>query len=244
MKIASVVIKNSLDIDENIGMMISRAGEARSNGADMVLFSEGEISGRTYGNDSAADLKLAMEINDPRLGRISDFAMESGIIIGFGLLEASNGKLYNSYIMFDKEGKAKVHYRMINEDWHGKSENYDSGQSIKCWVIDDLAFSVLAGNDCLDEINQSMVSALDVDICFIPRARGFGDLKTGSLMDHHLLPYIEAVRNMNTNILMINQYLEKDGEVLYYGGVTEINSSSEIENSLEIRREGILYTEI
>jgi len=244
MKIASIVIKNTGNIDRNISLMIDGIKEAKLNNADMVLFSEGEITGKIYGKDSTFDKKLALSVTDEKLKIFSSMSIDLEVIIGFGFLELKNNKYYNTYIMYDKEGKIKVNYRMINENWHYSNSNYDSGESINCWVIDDLSFSILLGDDCLDEVNQSMVNALDVDICFIPRAKTFNDLKTKNLLDHQLLPYVEATKKMNTNVLLINQYLELDNELIYYGGITEINSNSSIENSLGIKKEGILYTNI
>jgi predicted amidohydrolase len=244
MKIASVVIKNKNNINQNIDLMIDKIMEAKSNKADMVLFSEGELSGRIFGRDVNIDKNLAVNIKSDKLKVFSSLAIKQGIIIGFGFLEENNNKLYNSYILYDKEGEIKVNYKMISEEWHIDNKIYQSGESINCWVIDDLSFSILLGNDCLDEINQSMVNALDVDICFIPRANTLDDLKSDNLLNHHLLSYIEAIKKMNTNVIMINQYLENEKEVKYYGGVTEINNKANIENSLKIKTEGILYTEI
>jgi predicted amidohydrolase len=244
MKIASAVINNKNNINQNIVLMIDKIMEAKSNKADMILFSEGELSGRIFGKDVNLDKKVALNLKNDKLNIFSSLALKEGITIGFGLLEEKNNKLYNSYILYDKEGEIKVNYKMINEEWHSDNKIYQSGESINCWVIDDLSFSILLGNDCLDEINQSMVNALNVDICFVPRASTMDDLKSNNLLNHHLLSYVEAIKKMDTNVIMINQYLKKNEEVIYYGGVTEIDNKANIENSLRIKTEGILYTEI
>lgn len=237
MKIASVIEEIKQPLNANLESIAVKIKEASEAGAHMVLFPEGAISGFCYGLSVVSDCRMALSLKNAVFKNLSQLAKTYNVALGIGFLEEKDQGLYDSYIFFEKNGNCKDVYRRISSNWHllDKGNKYVEGESVSSWVVDGLCFSILLGDDLMDEIGCAMVNALDVDICFVPMAKR---------LDQDLKKYQKQVKHLNTNALLINQLSKLPKQPEFNGGVFEINYKGELEHCLELNKNGILYTEI
>lgn len=243
MKIASVVYKIKPTIDENIEEIKKQVKLAKENGAQMVLFSECALSGFTVGKNVIMDRKTALSVKDLKIKDLCQFAKDEGIHLGFGFLEFKDGGFYDSYAIVKSDGTIRDLYQRCSDTWHIKDKGnmYDQGDAIRSYEIDDLLMTTLISGDVHDEILPAMASALEADLCIVPMALTFQKKATNELWDAELKKFVTVAKSMNTNLLLINQLMDKDD---YFGGVVAITADGKIESSLPIYTEDIHYLDI
>lgn len=242
MKIASSVFKTRATIAENLVVMKEQMVEAKNNGADMILFSECQLSGFRVGANVIHDRKLARSVKDNEILEICALAQELQLAVGLGFLELKDGGFYDSYAIIEKKGTIREVYRRLTKTWHEdvRGNMYCEGESIYSLVFDGVCFSILLCGDLFDDVACAMVNATDCDICFIPMARSFGHKATQAEWEKEEKEYIKQLSKLNTNALFVNQYME-EGD--YFGGVSAICMDGTVESRLSIYTEGIHYLE-
>ncbi len=243
MKIASVVYKIKPSVNENIEEIKKQALEAKKNGADMVLFSECALSGFIVGKNVIMDRKIALSANELKIKDLCQFAKDEGLHLGFGFLQFKDGGFYDSYAIVKSDGTIRDLYERCSDTWHIKDKGnmYDEGDAIRSYEIDELIMTTLIGGDIEDEVLPAMASALEADLCLVPMAHTFQKKANEDLWNGKLKELSKIAKKMNTNLLVINQLMDKDD---YYGGVAAITADGKMESSLPIYKEGIHYLDI
>lgn len=243
MKIASVVSKIKPTIEENIKDIKSGMKEAKEHGADLVLFSECSLSGFIVGNNVMQDRKIAMKATDKRIYEICEYAKELQVNVGIGFLEDKDGGFYDSYAILLKDGSIKEIYQRCSDTWHIKDKGgmYIEGEAVRSLIVDGLCITILICGDLFDDVLCAMISALEADLCIVPMARCFEKSATEEMWLKEENEYIERAKMTETNVLLINQLMEKDD---YFGGVSAITYNGKVESRLPIHTEGIHYLDI
>ncbi|WP_375457306.1 carbon-nitrogen hydrolase family protein [uncultured Methylobacterium sp.] len=100
------------DYDHNIGLMTRYVEEAVRQGAELVVFPECMDTGYLF--DSAEHARdLAETVTDgPFVRALAELAAKHGIYIASGITEwdPGRGKLFNSGVLFDRQGRLACHY--------------------------------------------------------------------------------------------------------------------------------------
>ncbi|MBR3840905.1 MAG: carbon-nitrogen hydrolase family protein [Erysipelotrichales bacterium] len=243
MKIASVVKRIKPTINENIEDIKQGMKEAKNNGADLVLFSECSLSGFIVGENVLMDRKVAMKATDKRIYDLCAYAKELQINVGIGFLEDKDGGFYDSYAIILKDGTIKEIYQRCSDTWHIKDKGgmYLEGEAVRSLVVDGLCITILICGDLFDDVLCAMISALETDLCIVPMARCFDKPATEKMWLEEEKEYIERVKLTETNVLLVNQLMDKEN---YFGGVSAITYNGTVESRLPINTEGIHYLDI
>ena len=93
------------DCAENIRRMQPLVTEASAQGTNLIVFSEGAITGYDL---KGVGMDAALAADDPLLDRVADMASSSGLTIVAGLFERADGVMYNSAIAFKPDGSRVV----------------------------------------------------------------------------------------------------------------------------------------
>ncbi|MGD2155709.1 MAG: carbon-nitrogen family hydrolase [Anaerolineales bacterium] len=131
--------------------------EAARRGSDLVLLPELWASGYDLENWETH----ATSLDEGLFLRVSELARENRIAIGSSLLEKSNGRAYNTFVLFDSEGTRlgvyrKVHlFRLIDEHtW------LSAGESLVC---SDTHWGRIGLSTCYDLRFPEMFRSFAVD---------------------------------------------------------------------------------
>ena len=244
MKLACVVNKIRPTIEENIEEMKKAIIEAKQNGADLVLFSEMSLSGFIVGKNVLADRKVVMKPTDKRIYSLCEVAKEQSINVGFGFLEDKDGGFFDSYALIVRDGSIKEIYQRCSDTWHIKDRGgmYVEGEAVRSIMVDnDLCITFLLCKDLFDDVLCAMISALDADVCIVPMAHTLGHPATQKEWDEEEKEYLERVKLVDTNVILVNQLMEKGD---YFGGVSAFTYKGEIDSRFPIHQEGIHYIEL
>lgn len=98
------------DVDANFERAREWTAEAAQNGSSLVVFPELWSTGYDLENWR----KYASPLGEGMFAHLSDLAHEFKIAIAGSILEARNGRAYNTLALFDAEGKQRAVYRKIH----------------------------------------------------------------------------------------------------------------------------------
>ena len=146
------------NLSENVAIMHDQAGEARSRGAEIVVFPELALTGYL---PAPAVLDHCQPLDGEGVASMRDVAREHGIGIVFGLPELTGGVRYNTMLALDATGAIAGIYRKIHlwktEDWAQPGTSIDpyelAGVTCASWICYDTRFpeigraAALAGAD-------------------------------------------------------------------------------------------------
>jgi len=140
------------DASSNVARMICYAGQARSEGCELIVFPELIVTGY-LGPERV--LHLAEPLTGPSVSRLAESAGRIGIAIAFGMaeLDAASGVRYNSLVVVDRSGQlAGVYHKM--HLWDTEREWAEPGREVLSvelanvrysgWICYDTRFPELA----------------------------------------------------------------------------------------------------
>lgn len=119
MRAALAVNRVTRDRGANLDSVLRMAESAAREGADLVLFPEAALTGLINRDDPGRDLPLGEPIPGDATASLAEAARRLGIFVGLGLLERAGEKLYDSALLFDRDGRLALGYRRISRGWHG-----------------------------------------------------------------------------------------------------------------------------
>ena len=110
------------ELDHNIATMKTAVTKAKQQGSDLTVFGEAFLSGFealdfSYLHDAAR----ALFVRGKEIAQIRSWAAENRMAIGFGFYENDGGYLFSSYLVIDKLGDIKGHYRRVSKGWRKKN---------------------------------------------------------------------------------------------------------------------------
>ena len=88
--------------------------KAKDMGADIALFPEMWSDGYDLPQEEGAAEKLAIAADGEFVGAFRELAEELRMAIGITFLEKNDPKPLNSLILFDREGREKLHYSKVH----------------------------------------------------------------------------------------------------------------------------------
>ena len=146
MRIALGQVDCSLgDIDANVERAAAVLTAARADDADVVVFPELNLSGYSLGS---IEDDLAMELDDPRIGRLATEAGQMGVLIG--LAEAGAGPhTYNSAAYLEGGRLAHVHRKLYlpTYDVFEERKHFSPGQQLRAFSTSHARTAILTCND-------------------------------------------------------------------------------------------------
>lgn len=110
-KVAAASISNYIgDADKSVKKMDLWSYKAKQENADLILFPELSLSGYIPASISK---DIAETVPGPSVDKMIGIAVKYSIIIGFGIIEKDNDKIYCSHVLVNKNGiigkQRKIH---------------------------------------------------------------------------------------------------------------------------------------
>jgi predicted amidohydrolase len=127
------------DAPSNVARMIHYAGQARSEGCELIVFPELIVTGYLA---PECVLPLAEPLTGPSVSRLAEAASQIGIAIAFGMaqLDAARGVRYNSLVIADRAGQvAGVYHKM--HLWDTEREWAEPGREVLSVELGDVRYS-------------------------------------------------------------------------------------------------------
>lgn len=103
------------DKNYNLGIIEKLAGQAATQGAELVSFNECCISGYTFAEKlTRQEMEALAECvpGGPSTERLTGIARSLGVALGAGLFEKDGDKLYNCYVVVDGSGFVAKHRKI------------------------------------------------------------------------------------------------------------------------------------
>ena len=150
-------------LSDNVAIMRDQAGEARSRGAEIIVFPELALTGYL---PAPQVLAHCQPLDGDGVERMCAVAREHGIAIVFGLPEITGGMRYNTMLAVDATGAMAGVYRKIHlwktENWAqpGTSiEPYElAGVTCASWICYDTRFPEIGRAAALAGADLCMIS--------------------------------------------------------------------------------------
>jgi predicted amidohydrolase len=133
------------DLDINFRRTSEILAEARTRGADLVIFPELSLTGYSLGQD--AD-EVAIEVRDERLSRLASEAEDTSVIVGFH--EDGDGlRTYNSTAYFERGALAHLHRKLYLPTYgiFEERKHFSPGQSMRAFGTRHGRMAMLICND-------------------------------------------------------------------------------------------------
>lgn len=256
MRVALAVNRVTRDRDANLENIVHMTESAARRGADLVLFPEAALTGLINRDDPESDLPLGESIPGDLTARVAAMARGLGIFVGMGLLERAGGRLYDSALLFDREGRLALGYRRVSPGWHGPGadpEVYGRGRGLHAA---DTALGRGAFLICGDlfTVSSSAVADLGADWLLVPYARCSDDPDYDQVRwDAEEKPhYAERVGDLGVTAFMTNYLADSDicggmcGECRggAHGGAMAVSAAGKILAEKPLGEEGLLLVNV
>ena len=243
-KVSLVVSLVSLAIEENFRRILDYIKISAEKGAEMIIFPEASLTGLLNNGNVEHDLDLSVEIPGGETNRISEIVRKYGVYVAIGLLERDGGKIYDSSILINPEGKLVLKYRRISDGWldpNADRKVYSTGKDLAFVRTEFGKITFLICGDLFDDGILKKVEKSDADYVIIPMARSFEDCSfKQEKWDVEKMAYLKRMRRIPGVSLLVNYLSHIDCS---FGGAMIIKDERIIAEK-EIGKEGILLAEI
>lgn len=137
--VAAVSANFTRDLEQNYALIEQLLGEARAQGAQLVVFPEASIGGylSSLGNHgdtvrtTARSLPPAISLDGPEIRRVQALAGQTVVCIGFCELDADGETRYNAAVCLDGE-RVYGSYRKVHQPL-GENMSYAAGDTYRAF---------------------------------------------------------------------------------------------------------------
>ena len=243
MKVALASFMFSKNLDENVEKVRTLTMEAAEKSAEMVCFPECALTGLPT-EDYEVDRTLATEIPGHLADRLGAIARKFRIYMAIGLLERDDGRLYDTAVLFDRDGDILLKYRRISSGWHSRNVPatlYCEGDSFETAEIQGIRFGFLICGDLFEPEAFRLAQEARPDVLIVPLSRSFehGEYDVERWNREEKWVYARQVAKVGITSLLINALEPKEfgGS---FGGLMVIDSDGEILAETLIGRPNLL----
>lgn len=242
----------NIAVPTNVETYVSRIIEAKTKGLDFVTFPELALAQ----SDEASEIVTVGASAFPGMPiqtALSKAAKDNNIWVGFDFREAGelctpeelaavptycrniNGEMramFNTYVVFDGEGKVHQKYRKTNIFWG--LEFFKPGQGIP--VVINAPFGKFGVVVCFDIVNQKpFKDMMDLGIKDVVLATWWDDVGRAG---YTALPVFQGIsKSFGINLYAANILYATSGSAIYESGVTRVAYSLD-ENKLIVAADG------
>jgi deaminated glutathione amidase len=173
MRVAVCQLCSGSDVAANLGAVEGSLREAAAGGADLAALPEYFA----YLGDPRRHAQLAEPVPGPLTDRVGSLADELGIwVLGGSVLEADDGRVYDTSVLFDRTGEVVARYRKIHlydVDLPGQppmreSATISAGEAL---VTHETEFARVGLSVCYDvrfpELYRGLM-AMGAEVLFVP----------------------------------------------------------------------------
>ena len=247
MKAALISNLATSDFVANRKRILELAVRAVDKGAQLIVLPEAAATGLANTGKPEHDLELTEPVPGTLTREWRGFATERGVWLAAGLLEKAQGKIYDSYVLYDPEGNLALHYRRIDPHWRNPGDDpsvYCVGEDIP---VIDTPFGRVGSLICGDMWDDAILERLkgqSPDYLLYPFLRSIeGTKDRRARWSRELGEYRKRWSETGASVLAVNLFEGKARDASI-GGAWYVGAGGRIVNSLPILKEGILFAEL
>lgn len=244
-RLALVSLLITSDVQRNLLAIADAVEKAHSEDCCFVCFPECALTGLVDAEDYEADIKLAVDIPGNITDEIGSLAKCHGISIAIGLLEREQGKLYDTAVLFNRDGEIILKYRRINPKWHSPKvpkNLYVEGDrfNVAFTPLGKIAFAICG--DMFDDTVVTMIQEAKPDYLIVPLARSFADYTQDWWEKEEKWVYVQQIGKIGTISFIINSF-ESQARWPSFGGSLVFSSHGQIIAETRIGESSFLVCE-
>lgn len=195
--------------DNDIGHQLTEMERSVSenHGCDLVCFGESYLhgfEGLTWDYDE--DIKRAIRQDDPAILRIREMARQNRCGISFGFIEKTDGMLYSSNMVVDRDGEIIDVFRRVSPGWKTKiaGPEYQEGEGFHTFAyMGKKLVTAICGDIWHDHLLLEL-SKSDMDALLWPL---YIDFSADEWLRTHETDYASRVQVLGCPALMVNSYV-------------------------------------
>jgi predicted amidohydrolase len=238
MKTVRIAAAQTVEFREDIAAALSCiedvAACAESEGAALLCFPEGFLQG--YLTDEAPARRNALDLASPAFEAVLDQLPKSGPMIVLGLIEAEQGRLFNTAIVVHR-GALVGRYRKAH--LLAGERIFDAGSDSPIFETEGLRFGINICYDTNFPEAARKVADLDASLIVCP-ANNMCRRKTAeTLRDVHNAVRGERCRETGLWLVSADVTGERDGRICW-GPTSVLNPAGEVVAQLPLEEAGLL----
>ncbi len=246
MRAVLAVPRQSSSKRRSLTVLAARVRYAATVRADLVVFPEAALTGLINNDDPRHDLKLGVTIPGPETRVIATVAGQCRIWVAIGLIERSRGRLYDSAILIDADGRIRLKYRRISAGWHGANIDrkvYGHGRTLRIARTPFGSVVFLICGDLFDGRLVERARRLQPDWVIVPLDRSFEDgSRNQARWDREeRASYFARTHRCRAAALLVNSLNRSTGS---FGGAWAVTSSGREIASLPLGRPGAVIADL
>jgi len=200
------------DLRRNMATMQAAIMEAKGQGSDLIVFGEAFLSGFASLNfNYMHDAMKALFVRGQEIAQIRRWASDHKIAIGFGFYENDGGYLFSSYLVIDKFGGIKGHYRRVSEGWREKntSVEYMEGDRFITFKLDQTNITILVCGDLWEDhlLMPIIDKDMETDLFLWPV---HCDYPVGQWRESIHEEYRQRSQILAKPVLFVNNYIDQE----------------------------------
>lgn len=250
MRAALAVNRVGPDPQENLNRIKKMIVDAADKDVDLLVFPEVAMTGLINNDNPRHDMIFAQPIPGAITNIFSLLSKQHKMFIEIGLFELEDGSIYDSALLFNKNGDIILKYRRNSSGWHSKdadSQVYRQGTSISKVDTEYGTIIILICGDLFDDKINEKVKEAKPDWLLFPFARSFNNDNGGyEYWDRVEVPeYINYAKKIGATALMVNYLADSEwNSDLSFGGAMVISPTGKIISELPIGREELLIIDL
>lgn len=223
------------DLAANLRTMERMIYKAYEQQIDLIVFGEAFLQGfdGLSFKDFEQDYALALTDTDDPIFSLKMMAVGYDLAIGFGYYERSEGHIYSSYMVIDKDGSILSNYRRRSPGWKEpkSDERYTEGDHFDVFEFMDVRILVgICGDFWTEDILNSLKQST-YDLVLWPN---YNDYTPHQWMNHELGAYRDQCQHIGREVIWINSINDNPDSPAYGGGFYVVDSHFVVNHPMEL----------
>lgn len=245
MKISACVFPVIEKLDLALAEMHKYIDLAIEQKSDLIIFPEASLGGLNISGNCSEDIQKCFTLNSSEINSLRQKAKLNSLGIGFGFLENYQDRIYDSFVLFDKNGDLAIHYHRISRGWLLAkiiSDYYG------CGTIPEVAktiygkIGILICGDLFETeiINQLIIKEPDFYIHILARSFPFTQNIQEVWNTEEFPFYLLEYQKLGKTVIVINCVEEKPSEQCAYCGGAWLIKENRITKEMPLLQPGLL----
>lgn len=220
-------------VAENLEIMREAVSDAKSAGADLVIFPELFLSGYNLGDRTP---ELAEAVDGPSAKRIADMARSYGLAIVYGYPERDGALIFNSSQFFTREGTSLLNYRKCQLYGPWEAASFQTGDSFQVAEWEGLKVGLLICYDIEFPEAARCLAEAGVDLILVSSATPAPQTEVSEVL-------VPARGCENQVFVVFNNRCGQEGDIAYCGGSCVVGPDGRDRARVKLE-EGLFFAEI
>jgi predicted amidohydrolase len=235
---AAQTVDRREDIDATLNCVAEFAERAEAAGAALLCFPEGFLQG--YLTDDAPARRNALDLASPAFDAVLNRFPKTGPMIVMGMIEAQEGRLFNTAIVVDRGtliGRHRKAHLLAGE------QIFDAGNDSRAFDVAGLRFGINICYETNFPAAARKVADLGASLIVCPSNNMCRRTTAVALRDRHNAVRGERCRETDLWLISADVTGERDGRISW-GPTAVLNPTGEVVAQLPLDETGLLVFDL